>query len=256
MTALSDSKSRIRSALLSQPLIGSDIHVWCASLSASPEELSGYLSLLSQDEVLRADRFYFEKDHDHFIVGRGLLRTILGSYLNQEPAQIEFVYGQFGKPAIRSGRGDKVLEFNLSHSKDLVLYILTWQRRIGVDLEYMAPMADMDNFAEQFFTPRETALINLLSGDQKADAFFKTWTCKEAFLKANGSGLTMPINQVEISLETNEVVKLNSIGSDKEHTTHWRLEILNHFPGYRAALAVEGLDGQVLVWQLTGLSIK
>ncbi len=246
MTDHSESKLRTRSALLSQPLTGSDIHVWCASLSASPEELSGYLSLLSQEELIRAERFYFEKDRNHFVVGRGLLRTILGSYLNQEPAQIDFIYGQFGKPAIRFPQGDKVLEFNLSHSKDLALYILTWDRRIGIDIEYMGALADMDNFAEQFFTPRETALINSLSGNQKADAFFKTWTSKEAFLKANGCGLTVPINQVEISLEADETVRLRSIDGDKESAARWHLEILNHFPGYYATLAVEGWNGQIV----------
>jgi 4'-phosphopantetheinyl transferase len=250
MTDLSDSKPQTRPTLHPQPLSDSDLHVWCASLNVPPEELVHYSSLLSLDELDRAKRFYFEKDRNHFIVGRGLLRTILGSYFNQEPAQIEFVYGQFGKPAIKSGQSDKVLEFNLSHSKDLAIYAFNWNRRVGIDIEYMIPMADMDNFAEQFFTPRETALINTLSGAQKEDAFFKTWTCKEAFLKANSSGLTVPINQVEISLKTDEVVRLNSIGSDNEQTSHWHLEILNHFPGYRAALAVEGRDVQLVFKRL------
>ena len=105
------------SALPTQPLAGSDLHIWCASLNVSPEDLSCHLSLLSQDEIGRAERFYFEKDRNHFIVGRGLLRTILGGYLEMEPAQIEFVYGTYGKPALKSGLKDKVLEFNLSHSK-------------------------------------------------------------------------------------------------------------------------------------------
>jgi len=89
------------SAPPSHPLTDSDIHIWCASLSASPEDLSHYIPLLSQDELARSKRFYFKKDRDHFIVGRGLLRTILDSYLDVEPSQIEFVYGQYGKPALK-----------------------------------------------------------------------------------------------------------------------------------------------------------
>lgn len=228
-----------------QPLSDSDIHVWCASLSASSQELSHYRSLLSQNEVERAGRFVFEKDRDHYIVGRGLLRIILGSYLNLKPAQLEFVYGQHGKPALKPGLTDKVLEFNLSHSKDQVLYAFNWNRKIGVDIEYLIPMADMDDFAERFFTSRESAWINELSGEQKKDAFFKTWTCKEAFLKANGSGLTVPINEVEISLETKGIVELISIGNDKEQVTRWRLEMFNPFPGYQAAFAVEGHEGNI-----------
>src|SRR5512140_3474790 len=88
------------SALHPPPLSDSDIHIWYASLNVSDPELACYRSLLSQDEVERAERFYFEKDRDHYIVGRGILRTILGGYLNVAPARIEFVYGPHGKPAI------------------------------------------------------------------------------------------------------------------------------------------------------------
>jgi 4'-phosphopantetheinyl transferase len=191
-------------------------------------------------------RFIFEKDRDHYIAGRGRLRIILGSYLDLEPSQLEFVYGPHGKPALKPGLTNKALEFNVSHSKDLALYAVNWNRRIGVDIEYLIPMADMNDFAERFFTPRESAWINALSGEQKEEAFFKTWTCKEAFLKANGSGLTVPINQVEISLEAEGVVELISIGDDKEQPARWRLEIFSPFPGYQAALAIEGHAGQTV----------
>lgn len=239
-----------------QPLSDSDTHVWCASLDVSTEELSHYSLLLSRDEIERAERFYFEKDRTHFIIGRGLLRILLACYLEIEPAQIEIVYGPHGKPAVKSGLGDKTLEFNLSHSKDLALYAFNWNHRVGIDVEYMIPMADMDNFAEQYFTPRESVRINSLSGKQKEDAFFKTWTCKEAFLKANGSGLTVPINQVEMSLETDGTVKLISIGSDKEQPARWRIETFNPAPGYRAALAVEGYEGRFILQQLNNYPVR
>jgi len=196
-------------------------------------------------------RFVFEKDRNHYIAGRGLLRTIISSYLELEPSQIEFAYGPNGKPALKPGLVDRAFEFNLSHSKDRALYAFNWDCRIGVDIEYMIPMADMDNFAEQFFTTRESEWINSLAREQKKDAFFKTWTCKEAFLKANGNGLTVPINQVEISLTTVGTAELISVGGDQEQTARWRLEMLNPFPGYQAALAVEGHDGEIL-FQLLG----
>jgi 4'-phosphopantetheinyl transferase len=234
------------SALRTQPITGSELHVWCISLNVSPEDLFYFTSLLAQDETNRAGRYYFENDRNHYIAARGLLRIILGGYLGTEPARIEFTYGPHGKPALNFASKEGVLEFNLSHSKDRVLYAFNWNRKVGVDIEYRIPMADMDDFAEQFFTPRESAFINSLSGDQKEDAFFKTWTCKEAFLKANGSGLTVPINQVEISLEANGTVELCSIGNDKESAAHWRLELFNPFPGYQAALAVDGKDRQII----------
>lgn len=244
-TNLSDSGlERSLSALPSQPLTDSDLHIWCASLNASPENLSYYLSLLSPDEVRRAERFYFERDRNRFIIGHGLLRFLLGGYLNMNPAEIVFVYGEYGKPSLKPVETNKVLEFNVAHSQDLVLYAFNWDRKVGIDVEYMIPLADMDDFARQFFSPKESQFINSLSGKQKEDAFFKTWTCKEAFMKANGTGLTIPINQVEITLSANEEVRLNSIGSDNDELARWHLELFEPISGYQAAMAVEGYDGR------------
>lgn len=237
-------------SLPTQPLVDSDIHIWCAALTSSAHELTYFRSLLAPDEVARAGRFVFEEDRHRYIIGRGRLRVILGSYLQLEPAQLEFVYGPYGKPALKPGQTDKPLEFNVSHSKDLALYALNWQRRIGVDIEFRIPMADIDDFAERYFTARESAWINALAGAHKKEAFFKTWTCKEAFLKANGSGLTVPINEVEISLEAADRVELIAIGNDTEQPAHWRLELFDPFPGYQAAFAVEGHAGEFIFRQL------
>lgn len=246
MTDPSKSKSRTYTALPSQPLADSDIHVWCVSLNVSPQDLSYYRSILSKDEVERAMRFVFEKDRNHYITGRGLLRSILGSYLRTDPTQIGFVYGQYGKPALKTGQDYKTLEFNLSHSKDLVVYAFTWNRQLGVDVEYVKPMPDMDDFSERYYSARETVFLNSLAGAQKESVFFKLWTSKEAFLKANGSGLTEPLNEVEVSLETWKSFVLNTVGKVKTQTERWHLEMFNPAPGYQAALVVEGCEGQIV----------
>jgi len=232
--------------LLTQPLLDSDIHIWCASLNVSSTALANYFAYLSLDEKARTERFYFEVDRNRFITGRGLLRSILSSYLKMDPSQIEFVYGQYGKPALKMGLRNKILEFNLSHSKDLAVYGFSWDRQIGIDVEYVQSMSDMDNFAEHFFSHHETAFINSLSGEEKEKAFFKIWTCKEAFLKANGSGLTTPLNEVEISLENDRTVELISVASDQDQTESWHFEMFNPVPGYQAALAFNAHAGQVV----------
>ncbi len=234
---------------LSQPLPDSVIHVWCASLEYTPPQLAEFLSLLSADEKARANRFYFERDRSRFIIGRGLLRILLSRYLGAEPSQLEFVYGGHGKPALKSETLDRVLEFNVSHSKDLALYIFSWNHKVGVDVEYVYPLPDLDNFAELFFSPRECAYIHSLSGEHKESVFFKLWTCKEAFLKANGSGLTIPINQVEISLGMEGSAIVGTIDGDIEEAERWHLETFNPIPGYQASLAVEGYDGRVILRQ-------
>lgn len=232
--------------LPSQPLPDSTTHIWCASLSVSATVLAHYSSCLALDEKARAARFYFEVDRNRYITGRGLLRTILGSYLQLEPAQIEFVYGPYGKPTLKPAQGNKPLEFNLSHSKDLVVYAFNWNRILGVDVEYIKPMPDMDSFAQQYFSPRETAFINALSGEEKEQAFFKLWTGKEAFLKANGSGLIEPLNEVEVSLETWKTFALNASHHDKPKTEQWHLEMFNPVPGYQAALVLAGHADQIV----------
>jgi 4'-phosphopantetheinyl transferase len=179
------------------------------------------------------------------------LRTLLGNYLNIEPSQIEFVYGQYGKPALKTGTYKTALDFNLSHSKDFAIYAFGLYRKIGIDLEHVHPIPDMDDFARQFFSHRENILINSLAGKQKEEVFFKIWTCKEAFLKANGSGLTVPIDQVETTLESDGTVTLVSAGEGEEQAELWRLEVLSPVPGYQAALVVEGHGGQISLQNLT-----
>lgn len=227
-----------------------DVHIWSASLEQPAEYREKLFLLLSFDERIRVGRFYFEKDRNRYIIGRGLLRCILGGYLRMEPSQIEFVYGQYGKPSLKSEMHDKVLGFNLSHSQDLALYAIGWNCKIGIDIEYVHPMPDMDKFAEQFFSPRESALINSFSAKQKEEVFFKIWTCKEAFLKANGSGLRIPLNQVEISLGTKGSAILRSIGSDRQQAVRWHLETFIPAPGYQASLAIEGNDRKIVFKQL------
>ena len=111
-------------------------------------------------------------------------------------------------------------------------------------------MKDMNDFALQFFTPNECNFIHALSKDKKLEPFFKLWTCKEAFLKANGSGLTVPIHEVEIALTDEETVRLTAIGNDREQAARWRLKMFTPMSGYQASLAIEGQEKQI-VFSLT-----
>lgn len=227
-------------------LTDSDIHVWVASLEMAHQEIDEPFTLLAPDEKARAERFYFERDRNRFIAGRYILRMIIGGYLGMNPSQIEFTYREAGKPVLKPGPQSKELEFNLSHSNDLVLYIFSRNHEVGIDVEYIHPMPDMDDFAERFFSSREAELINLLRGEEKETAFFKLWTCKEALLKANGSGLTMPLSHMEVFLNADGSVALSSIGGDRQLGSRWHLQAFNPAQSYQAALAVEGYAGQVI----------
>ena len=234
-----------KSALLTPPLLDSDIQVWCASLEASLWDLTSFTDQLSADEKIRAERFHFTRDRDRYIIGRGLLRALLGGYLQRDPSDIKFNYGAYGKPALADKVNGRALEFNLSNSNDMVVYIFNWDDPVGIDIEYAHPMKDMDDFALQFFTPDECALIRSLPMEQKQKTFFKLWTCKEAYLKANGSGLTTPLNQVEVSFTNKDTASLIPLGNDHEQTMRWRLELFTPAEGYQASLARE--ESQKLV---------
>jgi 4'-phosphopantetheinyl transferase len=231
-------------------LVHDDVHIWSASLEQPAEYREKLFLLLSFDERTRVERFYFEKDRNRYIIGRGLLRILLGGYLGLNPSTIQFTYGAYGKPALAEEVHGRALEFNVSHSNDMAVYIFTWDQPVGIDIEYIHSMKDMDDFALRFFTPDECALIRSLPMAQKQKTFFKLWTCKEAYLKAYGSGLTVPLNQVEVSFATEETASFTSIGGDREQAARWYLDIFNPVPGYQAALAVERQNGQIMFQEL------
>jgi 4'-phosphopantetheinyl transferase len=228
-------------------LADGEAQVWCASLERPAQVVARFSALLSADEKARADRFYFERDRTHFIIGRGLLRTMLGSYLGMEPARVEFDYGLYGKPALKLP--GQTLQFNLAHSKDLAVYAFCRGFQVGIDLEHMREMPNQDAFAEQIFSSSESALIRSLAGEQKQNAFFTVWTCKEAVLKTSGDGLTKPLDQTEIVL-AGESARLASIDGDREKAACWRLETFQPAPGYQAALAFERHDCKIVFRQV------
>ena len=223
------------------------VHVWRTSLEQPALQVQQLAQTLSEDEQLRAKRFYFERDRKHFIVGRGMLRTILGHYANIEPNQLQFSYGSRGKPALVSTDIDSMLQFNLSHSNGLALYAVTRDRQIGIDLEHIRPISDIEQLTKRFFSPREYSVICSLPKSEQQVTFFEVWTCKEAYLKATGEGLAQ-LQQVEVSLTHGETCHLN-IHTDSQAATRWSLQTLAPATDYVAALAVEGHDWDLSCWQ-------
>ncbi|HBE19203.1 MAG TPA: 4'-phosphopantetheinyl transferase [Cyanobacteria bacterium UBA11149] len=218
------------------------VHVWRAELDLPISEIEKLAQTLSPDEVERANRFYFERDKKHFIAGRGILRTILGEYLDLNPAEIEFSYSPRGKPAIANVNPDKTLYFNLSHSKGLALYGVSRNLNLGIDLEYIRPMSDIEQLAKRFFSSREYTAIATLPDNQKEAAFFQAWCAKEAYLKATGDGLAGGLAEVEVSLISGVAPKFLSISGNSQAALSWSLHPIIPAPEYMGALAVAGHD--------------
>ncbi|MDZ7965273.1 MAG: 4'-phosphopantetheinyl transferase HetI [Nostoc sp. DedSLP03] len=222
-------------------LLPDEIHVWRIDLDQPETQLQNLAATLSSDETSRGERFYFQEHRQRFIAGRGILRTILGRYLGIQPLQVEFNYQQRGKPVLADKFADSGLAFNLSHSQGLGLCAVNCTRPIGVDLEYIRPMSDLEALAKRFFLAREYDMLRSLSPNQQQEIFFRYWTCKEAYLKATGDGLSQ-LEQIEVSLTPTEPAKLQ-ISED------WSLFELIPANNYVAAVAVENFGWNLKSWQ-------
>ncbi len=231
-------------------MLGSDeVHVWRAALNLEGSKVKRLHQTLSRDEQARARRFYFQKDREHFIVARGLLRAILGRYLKTEPSQLRFCYTLHGKPALDTEIGRDALRFNLSHSQGLALYAITPSREVGVDVEFIRSELAEGQIAEHFFSPREITALRALPKERRQEGFFNCWTRKEAYIKARGEGLTLRLDQFDVSLTPGEPAALLSTNGDPQESYRWSLKELSPEAGYVAALAVEGHDWRLECWQ-------
>jgi 4'-phosphopantetheinyl transferase len=217
-----------------------DVHVWAASLEPPTEFISRFVAILSPDEKERASRFRFDKHRNRFVAGRAILRSLLGRYLNCPPAQLQFIYGFHGKPAL-AGQFAETLHFNLAHSENMALVAVTHIGAVGVDVEQVRPMADADELVERFFSAREIALFQQVPEDQKSIAFLNLWTRKEAWLKANGQGIAHSLNRVEVTFLPGESAELLALPEDSGSNSNWVLRELNPAPGFIGALALPSL---------------
>ena len=219
-----------------------EIDIWRIGLTRDPPSLSLLRATLSPDETERADRFVFPGDRDRFLGARGALREILGRYLRREPAQVAFGTTDYGKPflgaaSIADSHG---LRFNLSHSGDLALCAVTRGREIGVDIERLREDFEVFEVADRFFSRPEVDALRALPEASLREGFFTCWTRKEAYIKARGEGLSMPLDRFVVSVAPGSEARLLSSQEDTGGSEEWTLRALDPGEGYVAALAVEG----------------
>lgn len=206
------------------------IHVWAASLALDGSEYRRLLDTLAADERERARDFVFDHDRRQFVAARGVLRAILGRYLGLAPDRLRFRLGPLGKPALV----DHSLRFSVSHSGDLALFAVSRGSEVGVDLERVRPVADLDRIVERYFSSRERQTFCRFPRDRKEEAFFRGWTRKEAWLKARGEGLAGPVEL------------------DPQCEGRWCVRSIAAAPGHVAALAAEwqpGGERHIEYWQ-------
>ncbi len=228
-----------QTAEASPQLLPGHAHVWRFALDRSPAELDRWTEDFSADERQRAARFLFPQLRERFTAGRGLLRTILSGYLGISPARIQFSYNGYGKPDLCGAAAGIGLHFNLSHTAGLALLGVCLGRRIGVDVEAIRENVKCEQLAERFFSAHEVAdLLSLPSEDRRA-AFFRCWTRKESYIKALGRGLSMTLDNFDVSLCPTQPARLLAVRDDPAEVDRWQVASLTPATGYVAALFVE-----------------
>ncbi|MEG4022383.1 4'-phosphopantetheinyl transferase superfamily protein [Microcoleus sp. S13C4] len=229
-----------------------EIDVWRVSLAQTESCLQSLQETLSTDERTKADRFRFPKDRSQFIVSRGALRAILSRYLNINSHILRFDYNSYGKPSLIAAQGGNTLRFNLSHSGGMALIAITNNRDIGVDIEGINTNFPCLEIAEKFFSPLEISVLRSLPEHLQPRAFFACWTRKEAYIKAVGKGLSIPLNQFDVTLAPGEPAALLNVEDNPEEALRWSLIELIPSSDMVAAVAVAGDCSQLHCWEWTG----
>jgi 4'-phosphopantetheinyl transferase len=230
-------------------LLRNDIHIWQAALDLPIADIQMFKETLSVDEMKRAKRFHFDRDRNRFIVRRGILRAILGRYLNVDPSKVQFCYGKNGKPMLYETVENETVCFNLSHSEGLALYAFNQDHELGVDIEHVRDILGMEQIARRFFSVKENAIFCSLPTGMRKEAFYNCWTRKEAFIKAIGKGLTFALNTFDVTFAPGEPAKLLDIVDNLEEAAHWSIHTLALTNGFIGAIAVKKHSCSLSYWK-------
>jgi 4'-phosphopantetheinyl transferase len=217
------------------------VHIWRIPLDPPAESLAELRDDLSTEELGRAARFHFERDRRRHIVSHAWLRRLLAACLGLQPSDLQFESAEHGKPHLAGNMADAGLKFNLAHSGEMALVALCRGLEVGVDIEQVRPMPDLEAVAARFFSRDEQSQLSQVPHDQKVRAFFKCWTCKEAFIKQIGDGLYYPLDQFDVDLHPARPARLLGVASDAQEAANWQLVSFPAAEGYFGALAVRSL---------------
>lgn len=229
-------------------LSADEVHVWRTSLMRSEEEMITLLRSLSEDELRRAYRFRFPRDQARFIAARGILREILGRYLRTPPERIRFGYNAYGKPELLDEGEGAGLRFNLSHAGRMALFAVASEREVGVDVETLRDDVACAEVAARFFSRREVDALAALPSRSFVRAFYNCWTRKEAYVKARGMGLSLPLDCFDVSLAPDEPAALLATRNGEPDAAHWLLREIDVGATHIAAIAVEGGGWRLRCW--------
>jgi len=194
----------------------------------------GMLALLSAEERAKADRFAFADDRDGFVAAHALLRATLSDYFARPPQDWTFVTGAWGKPRVEASDASARLCFNLSHTRGHVAVAVALDREVGVDVERVSPSRADEEVARQLFAPAEFADFQEEPEAGRAEAFFDYWTLKEAYIKAVGRGVALPLKDFAF---TRDPLRISFAPTLEDTPSRWLFRRFRPEPDVAMALA-------------------
>jgi 4'-phosphopantetheinyl transferase len=233
--------------------LSNSVHVWIVLLKGQDTCFDHCQAMLNERELHRASRFYYEHLRRRFTLSHGCLRALLGLYLVIPPRDVEFGYGTRSKPFIE--RPTTELRFNQSDSGDLVAFAFTAGCEIGIDIEEVRPVSDLENVVANVFTPREIVELCRIDPSLQQEAFFATWTRKEAYVKALGDGLFIPTDSFRVTVCPEAQAPHVYFDQHPETVRDWQLHSFHPAAGYLGTIAYRGLRRSMHIWPVVEASI-
>jgi 4'-phosphopantetheinyl transferase len=224
--------------LSAQKLGQAAVHIWPVRLDESGVGWNKLEGTLSADELARAARFYMERDRRRYTVARACLRRVLGAYVGMDAKQLTFSYSPYGKPHLKNTHTD--IRFNVSHSHGMAVFGITSGPEIGIDIERIRHDVEIEQLAQRFFSRVEFEALSRMMPESRVAAFFRTWTCKESFLKGEGVGLSLALDCFDVEVDIAKPAALLATRPNVSEAGQWSMRALDIADGYATAVAVKG----------------
>ena len=219
--------------------LDNEIHIWSAILDQPDTIVDGYYSILSDNEQRKVNKYKSKKLRNEQIMSMGLLRVLIAKYTNYSLNEINFLYNEFGKPFLSPDSKGNKLSFNLSHSGNIAVFVFSRNREVGIDVEKIKELTDMEGVVDLCFSESEKKWFNNLPPYKKEEMFYKIWTDKEAYIKAIGKGLSFSPNNISLEQRSDDELFFKEIIGD-ENLSRWKLVTFNPHPGFISSIVVEG----------------
>jgi 4'-phosphopantetheinyl transferase len=242
-TAVSAFFATCRPRLIELPTVG--VEAWVIALPSDTDCIGSLLQVLDAEERTRGEEFHRASDRAKYVSAHAALRIVLAHYAGCDPHDLCFHPGEYGKPAIDRSRELPDIRFNLSHSGDLAAIAVTEALEVGIDIERIEPARANTAVAKRFFSDREVSDLMKLREEERTLGFFNCWTRKEAYIKARGEGLSLPLDCFAVSLAPGSPPELLASRTDPLDVDQWQFCDVPVDEGYVASLVVRSPDAPI-----------